>query len=784
MNTNRLLTFLFLAFSISTFAQNEVAIGDWRSYLPYTKGKDVTQNATTIYYAADFSLLAIDKNENSIERLTKVNGLSDVEISRLKHSPFGDILIAVYENRNIDFITPSGVTNFPFLKDKNVPGDQTIYDITFVASNRVFLSAGFGLLELNPETVTAQNDIRTGIAVKSFAALDGHFYVATEEGIYTVKDDPSINLIDFNNNWRLLDESDGFPMDYSSNAVYTVDDQLVVDVNDSLFFYKNGLQNKFFNKDGFSIEFVSAEGEHMIIGLECDGCNDRIAFREKDGSAIQDLGSSCVSNVQNAVQDEQGRIWIADRGDKFRTMKTVRSPCDFGIYEGPASGNIWDIEVKGKELWVATGGFNETNEYLFRRDGVLRLKEDGFWEQYTVQNRKEFQGVNGTEGGRDDFFDFIKIAGSPTENKVYLGSYLEGMLEFDLDADEMTIYNQHNSSLSEVVRDTSRVRIGGIAVDDDENVWVTNYLGRHNLSVFTKEDRNWISFPSAGCGGFSEILDIVVDGAGNKWMRVANSGAGLIVFNEFDLNDPNDDECRVITTNNSNLPSNDVLSLEVDLDGDVWVGTADGVAIFQCGGQAFNTEICTGFLQPVDIGGDLENLLNDESVQAIAIDGANRKWFGTTNGIFLQSEDGKELLASFTETNSPLFDNNILDIAIRQETGEVFIGTARGLQSIRTDATTGGFINSNNIKVFPNPVQPEYDGPIAIDGLARDANVKITDISGRLIYETEALGGQAIWDGKDYNGRKAASGVYLVFSTAVKNFDNPQTAIAKIMFIK
>ena len=366
------------------FAQNEVAIGEWRSYLPYTKGIDVTQNATTIYYAANFSLLAIDKEDNSIQRLTKVNGLSDVEISKLKHSPFNDILIAVYENRNIDFITPDEITNFPFVKDKNVPGDQSINEITFVAPERVFLSTGFGLLEMNPETVTVQNDIRTGIPVKSFAAFDGSFFAATEEGIYTIEDTPNANLLDFSNNWRLLDESDGFPLDYSSNVVYALDDQLVVDVNDSLFFYKDGLQNSFFGNDGFSFEFVSAEGEHMIVGLECNGCNDRIAFLTKSGTFIRDLGISCVSNVQNAVQDEQGRIWIADRAEQFRTMKTVNSSCAFDIFEGPASGNIWDIEVKGNELWVATGGFSTTREYLFRRDGILRLKEDGFWEQYTI----------------------------------------------------------------------------------------------------------------------------------------------------------------------------------------------------------------------------------------------------------------------------------------------------------------------------------------------------------------------------------------------------------------
>jgi len=169
------------------------------------------------------------------------------------------------------------------------------------------------------------------------------------------------------------------------------------------------------------------------------------------------------------------------------------------------------------------------------------------------------------------------------------------------------------------------------------------------------------------------------------------------------------------------------------------------------------------------------------------VDGANRKWVGTNNGVFVLSPDGEGQVAHFTEDNSPLFDNEVPEIVVAPDDGEVFIGTAAGLISYRSAATAGGRVHRSNIKVFPNPVRPEFRGNIAIEGLARDAEVKITDINGKLVFETEALGGQAIWDGRDYNGRRVNTGVYLVFSSSNpvnSGFTNPDAAVAKIVFVR
>jgi hypothetical protein len=214
----------------------------------------------------------------------------------------------------------------------------------------------------------------------------------------------------------------------------------------------------------------------------------------------------------------------------------------------------------------------------------------------------------------------------------------------------------------------------------------------------------------------------------------------------------------------------------------VWIGTGEGVVSFECGSNVFDAN-CTGRKRIVTVDGFNAYLLETEEVKTIAVDGANRKWFGTNNGVFVQSPDGISQVALYTNTNSPLFDNAITDIAIDQKSGETWIGTEKGIISLRIEATKGGNINSTAPYAYPNPVRPDYDGPIAIYGLARDANVKITDIAGNMVYEGKALGGQAVWNGRDYLGRRAASGVYLIMATSSQNFDSPDAIITKVVIL-
>jgi ligand-binding sensor domain-containing protein len=355
-----------------------------------------------------------------------------------------------------------------------------------------------------------------------------------------------------------------------------------------------------------------------------------------------------------------------------------------------------------------------------------------------------------------------------------------GLIEAQNDgAGDVKCYNQYNSILQNAgISGTSRTAIGGMEYDASGNLWICNYDAAAPIAVL-KPDGTLRNFSAAPA---NNLLQVVIDRIGYKWFVVGFNGGILVYDSGRDIDSPSDDRYRVINTTNSLLPTNTVNFLRVDLEGDVWVGTQQGVVSFECGSNVFEAS-CRGSRRIVTVDDFNGYLLETEDVRCIAVDGANRKWFGTNNGIFVQSPTGEIQEGRFTSTNSPLFDNSISAMGFDGRTGEMWIGTEKGMISVRTETTSGGPVNSSEPYAYPNPVRPDYDGPIAIYGLARDANIKITDIAGNLVYEGQALGGQAVWDGRDYLGRRAASGVYLVMATSQASFEDPDAVITKIVFI-
>ena len=755
------LTLILISVSI-LFAQSDLKIYQWKSHLPYQVGKSITQSSSKVYFASEYSIFSIGKEDNSLEFLTKVEGLSDILMSILKYAPEHETLIASYANSNIDLIKPDGIVNLPDMKNFDIVGDRAIYNIYQATPDLFYLSTGFGVVELNIEREEFGFTAKLGIKVNDITTFEGNFYAATDEGIYRISTGPEANPQN-SGEWKLLGPEEGFPEDFSSDAIVTYNNQLYFDVNDTLYNYKNGALEFVHYEEGFEIIYITAEGSHMLVGEYCNvngvDCAGKVLIFDKDHT-FQPAGTGCVNRPYYAIEDEEQNVWFSDRWRGVRVANNFMNACSKININSPYSEHATDLAIDEHNVWVATetpGAGNVFGYYSFI---------EGQWKAYnssTYPNRLA------------NLRECYKVAVHPENKKVYVGSYEVGLLE--MDGDNFTFYDDTNSPLA-TGADPERVRIAGLDFDANNNLWISNNSAINPIVVF-KNDGTWQNDFTTSSKGLREV---VVDHSGNKWFTVDGGSQGVLIFNEGDLDVQGDDQTRVLTTSNSQLPINVVNSLAVDLDGDVWVGTNQGVVVFECGSNVFDPN-CQGSKRIVQVDGFNAYLLETEIVTAIAVDGANRKWFGTKNGIFVQSPSGEEQIAFFDKDNSPLFDNTITSIAIDQENGEVFIGTANGLISLRYDATEGEVINSKSVYAFPNPVRPDYDGPIAIKGLARDANVKITDINGQRVYETKALGGQAIWDGKDYNGVRASSGVYLVFSTSTQQAENPDGIVTKILFI-
>jgi hypothetical protein len=762
---------LLFLLPLQFFAQQEIAIGEWKAHFPFNSGMDVAVANDNVYYASELGILKLPaENQYDFQFFTKVQGLSDAEPRIIRYHDEMEALVVVYSNTNIDIVFKNEIVNFRDIMTSNlISGDRRVNWVSFDSNNNAYFSCNFGLVQFNLETLDFGFTIITGTGVNDLTEFEGHFYMSTESGLFRAPVS-GFNHQDFTR-WTRMGNSEGLPQgDLRSAGSASFDGMLYAGVGEDLYAGDGEEFYPVMSESGYRPKFLRGTGGMLAIGWECiSGCSRDRGMLMEPGGMAHNIAANCFNQITNIAVDSRGRAYIGDLYSGIRFSRAPYENCDQYYPNTPLSSNVTDMDVKDDVLYVASGGVTDNYQYRFRRDGYFVYK-DGRWSAHNLFNTPEF--------AEPPMFDFFRIKKHPSNGKLYIGTFWRGLIE--VDGDDIEIYDQSNSCLQMFVPENLRERISGMQFDRLNRLWLTNDGAPEPIVMFDN-DMNCHSF---NVPNFKLLTEIDIDFNGYKWIAVRENGAGLVVFDEGDLSDPSDERIKVVTSNNSNLPNNQVLSVKTDLRGSVWVGTTDGVVVFDCTSAIFDGN-CQGTRRRVEVDGFIAELLTGERVQAIAVDGANRKWFGTTNGLFLQSASGDEQIAYFNKSNSPLIDNNIVSITINDRTGEVYIGTSMGIMSFRSDATKGGTTHESSVTVFPNPVRPDYEGPIAIRGLAQDARVKITDVRGNLVYETVANGGQAIWYGRDLEGRKTTSGVYMIFATTrTSGLDSPEGKVGKIMVVR
>ncbi len=755
------------------FSQS-VSVGQWRDYLPYANLNKVVESENYIYAASNYSLVEFDKRDNSISRLSKVNGLSDVGITALGYHGNTNTVIVGYEDGNVDFIKEGKIQNFADIKRASIVADKGVNAI-LVDGDNAYLACNFGIVELDMTTrlVNETFFIGTGssyINVYYLTQSEDTLFAATENGImYGIK---STELKNYNN-WYT---DNSFPYtDKTIDIIEYWNGKLLVNLpsdvynSDTLIIKENG---------NWTISTVITGTEnHAIVPVD-----DSVLISFNGEFKMYDSNLNQVYHVYNyntssaaqpgmVILGKGNVYWVADR-----EFGLVQNPAPFVFdvmtLSSPYGIEVQNITAQDGHIWVAAG--TKTDNYLgsFNLDGFYHRKPNQDWETY---NRYYQDYMN-------NMLDILVVRPDPKNNAhVFAGSLNSGLLEI-LDGELVNIYNSSNSPLEEK-SGNAEIGVEGLAFDSDGNLWITNMGTSNCLHVLTPE-REWYTYNCSPYVSEETVGDLVIDDYGYKWILLPNEGAGILVYDDAGtLEDTDDDQMRLLTGSSGSgaLPSTDVFSIAKDDNGEIWVGTNQGVAVFYNPGGMFVDGSSIDAQQIyVEVNGYTQYLLETETVKGIAIDGANRKWFATDGGgAFLMSEDGTEQIYHFTEENSPLLDNSLKDIEFDGESGEVFMATMDGIIAFKS-TSTGGDASYSDVYAYPNPVPRNYTGKIAIKGLATNSSVRITDINGNLVFTTNAEGGQAIWDGNDMGGTKVQTGVYLVFSA---DEEGSETNITKIMVL-
>lgn len=763
LRTALLACFGLLAAVPAARAQRNVGYGDWQLHLPTNRTRLLADTGPRVYAVAEESFYVFDKESSSIQRLSRRDGLTDVGVREMAFDSLTKQLVVVYGSGQIDLLGASGrvEASLSDIKRKPMAGGKVINRVD-VARRLAYVSTNFGIVVVDlqrreiRDTYASFGPGGTAPQVYATAVQGDTLYAATSAGL--LRGRLSTNLLDFNN-WR---GTNGFGPRAGDpyRTLVTHQGKVFAGINGDNLYRAVGA-------GWVSLNYTWNAGRECralrssAAGLLVTEASRVTILDTRTNQPRRRVQAPSMQAALDAVRASSGPLYVADYQNGLIRIEPDGQNAESFAANAPASAAVFNIvaDAASKTVTVLPGGYTEGYVPLSNSDGFFVYDADGRWTNINAQtySAADFPRIN----------DLNRGARTP-DGTLYIVAHNGGLLEWKGPGQwRRFTEGTPGSPLRSTVPGSPEVtRITDVATTPDGDVWVVNRsLPTVGPGVFrfTPSTGRWQSispFP-----GSENLERIALDDLGRLWLgRSRRVMSGLVAYN------PETNALRNFGETEG-LPNGTIWDLTKDRRGAMWLATGKGVAVYDDPAGAFEPGAPGLRLPYVRRGaGAGFPALWTEVVKCVAVDGANRKWFGTDNGLWLFNEDADEALLHFTTDNSPLPSNKIVDVAVDDRTGEVWVGTEGGLLSYRGSATVTEGAPSC-AKVFPNPVRQDFSGQVGISGLANNAEVKITDANGLLVYQTRATGGTVVWNLADYNGRRVRSGVYLVL-TADANGQN------------
>lgn len=756
-------TLFFILYIQMAFAQ---ANQPWASYFSYNSVVDMAQSSNRVYAGAENALFSKSLLTDELKTITSVDGLKTETVSAIYYSTAYSKTFVGNTNGLLLVVNPDNTV----LNVVDIIGETTIQPTRkkinhiFENQGKLYVSCDFGIVVYNMETMQFGDTYYLGpqgaeIPVLQAAVFNGYIYAATAQNGIRRALATNLFLNDFNQ-W-----TEFTPGQWAG----------ITSVNDNLLFAANSAGTVFRIVNNNLTTLVQ-----MPSGV--------LDLREANGYLVATSGGRV--NVFNAQLTQVAQVWANEEVNNFTCASVVTEKLfigtgDKGVFssgltggfafenitpDGPIRSNIFSIQKTPNFLWAVYGDYDtEYNPFPLDEYGVSKLAPNGW---LTIPYNDLFGAKS-----------IVDIAVNPNnENQVYMGSYFSGLLK--IENDELQIlYDNTNTGQNGLqtlyVNNPSNkdIRIGALTYDNSGNLWMTNNRITSPLKVL-RAGGGWNSYDFAGSAQdllADDLADMVIDKNNTKWLSSVKNG--VIGFNETQNN-----KFIIIDSNEGNLPgTSKVQALAIDNNNQLWIGTNRGLRVLQGTDRFLSENALTTIAIIIEEEGVAQELLYEQSITDIVVDGSNNKWIATGSaGAFLVSPDGQRTIFHFTQQNSPLPSNTINDIEIDKQTGEVFFATNRGMVSYK-GTSTGAADDLSKVYIYPNPVRPGFEGDVNISGLIDNANIKITDIEGNLVYETTSVGGTVLWDTKAFGRHKVASGVYMIF---IASDDGAQTKVKKVMIVR
>lgn len=762
-----------------------VPIGSWRDHLSYYQTQKLALVENRILVSAGSAMFYYDKEDNSVERFSKVDGLTDAGIVQLAYDKTTKSIIVVYENSNIDIIQKDRVYNIPDIKIRSIEGSKSINDIVF-HKKKAYLSCGFGIVVLDLERKEIFETYYIGynsskINVNAVVIDNDSIYAATVNGLlYAPYNSPSLATSE---TW-IKHESLDNPSNTEIKYLFKYKDKLMAGIKiDDAYIHllekKQGQWDTVFTNllaywikptDDYLVYKTWGSSNQAVIVLD-ENYNQKRLIDVEWGAITNDYNNLEITPEVGDAIIVGSDLWLSHEkaGGLIFLKDFASNTIAKSIYpNGPLSNGVFSITASNDKIYVAPGGRNIQNSPRGYPGNIYHFN-GYYWD--CLSNYLDYQNV---------LKDIIHVSVDPRNpNHLMAASWWSGVAEI-LDNKIVKIWDSTNTN-STLKSDVYGYRIAGAEYDPSSNLIVANSLSSNSFCYYNYRNE-WGNFNTFNSIGQAEVLGLMLDkyNHGNYYKFLWTNNNDILAI------DNNNNQILIDPNNGAKDQSNKVNCMVQDSEGEIWIGTDKGVKViysldnlFEMGATNKSTVTCNNIIYQEE--GIAQYLLNFDNINCIMNDGGNRKWVGTErNGIFVFSPNGDKQLYHFTAENSPLYSNRIITMAQDPKTGEVYIGTGLGVISYKAESMEGEE-KAGNLTAYPNPVKPEYNGIIAIKGFVSDSDVRISDIAGNVVAHLKSIGGQAVWNGKNFNGERVSSGVYLIFGSAL---EGKETAVGKILFVR
>jgi ligand-binding sensor domain-containing protein len=741
--------------------------GTWENFTSMKDVKGIARSGHSFWAATSGGLFRWDEGTDSYLKLTNAEGLLSTDLTAVGIDMNGDVwgcastgMIHLYTPSTGLVRTISNIVEFPGPTDKRI-------NAVITAGDTVLLCSDFGLSVYRlgrgefGDTFTSFGAIPANnrVAVYSAVISAGRIWAAVSDGItanYVVWANlSSPNLLD-PQYWTLQQVG---PAGSTPKALTVFNGRVYAGTTTGLYYYDGAAWQSISSLAGTSIVGISASFGSLGV---CTATN--LVYTVDSANTPRTFGLPLPFTPTSIVTGSNG---LPSVGTLSGGIQIYAGSWTAHFPNGPNSNQFADLTVAPDgTLWAAGGGVGGLNN------------GSGFY-RFNGHDWKSFTSANSPLPQNEVFLISVGCNGS-----VWGSMYGRGIMEVPAGtdrADSAHIYGRNVGMAGlyeQATGDYSYIVTGAVTCDSHGNLWVPIVLpaDRNVLSV-RKPDGTWRHIPVIVGGTKVDRLQdrpvvrcLAVDASDNLWAVVKDPALKGVVA--FANGGTIDSVAAVHITSANGLPSDDVSTIVVDRDNEIWVGTDRGIAIILDPSNPLRDKAIATY-RPA----------NGLTVNAIAVDPLNQKWVATSEGVILYSPDGTQALASYTveSTAGRLIDNNVKSIAVNPTTGVVYFGTTGGLAALSTPAVAPK-AQFDKLSVYPNPYLIPNGSLLTVDGLVSNSSVKILTIDGRLVREIKSPGGRiGFWDGKDDQGNIVASGVYIIVGYTE---DGSQSGTGKVAVIR